>query len=150
MFDNQEAFINHVNLKIESSPAPVPITPKRFLVHDEIEVFPGSRGQDMKIRIRVWQGKDATPIVLVSQVNGNPHPRTIAIRVANWVNEAILRYPDTGFRYFEDGDVLSVPYLAQQLFEYFGNAHRLRLFKPETRTKDWAFLEHILGGPVER
>lgn len=147
MCDKQSSILEQPS---EQAPAPSLVPPKRHLVHDQIEEFPGSRGQDIRVRIRVWRGKDATPVVLVSQVKGHAHPRVLATRVANYIQEAILRYPDTGFFYFEDGEVMGNPYLAQQLFEYFGNTHRLRLFKPEARPKDWAYLEHVLRGPIER
>ena len=84
----------------------------------------------------------------MSQVQGGPHPGANASKLANYINEALLGYPETGFLYFEDGDVMGVPRLDQQLFEYFGNAYRLRLFRPETRPRNWAFLEHILGSAI--
>ena len=119
-------------------------------MHDEIELVTGTRGQDIKVRIRVWMGANATPVALVSQVKGQTHPRVLATRIANYIQEALLRHPETGFLYFEDGEVKGAPSLAHLQFEYFGNAHRLRLFKPVTRPREWEYFEYILNGPVER
>jgi hypothetical protein len=125
--------------------APKPLIPRRFLTDDIVEEFGKTR-----FRIRIWQGRDATPIVLVSQVPGGTHPRSHATQVANWINGAMLSFPDAGFLYFEDGVSHGQRYLAHLVFEYFGNEHRLRLFKPEPRPKDWSFFEHVIGSPVER
>jgi hypothetical protein len=122
--------------------------PKRFLIHDEVETFYGSRGQGISVRIRIWMGVNATPIVLIGQVNGQPHPRQIATRVANYIQESLLYYPENGFLYYEAGLGLSAG-LSQQVFEYFGHGQRLRLFRPETRHKSPDFLEYVLGEKIE-
>ena len=78
------------------------VPPKRFPVHDELASFPDSRGDQVEVRIRVWMGKNATPIALVSQV-GDVHPRQITLRVANYIQESILKFNGIGYLYFEWG-----------------------------------------------
>ncbi len=95
-------------------------------------------------------GKDATPIALVSQVFNGPHLRKFATQLANWINEALLQYPECGYLYFEDGVSVGQRFLCQQIFEYFGYTHRLRLFRPEVRPKDWAYLEFAVGEEIDR
>lgn len=145
--------IAEIDAKLAKAPARPLVMPKRFLTHDEIESFPGIRKDSIKaikVRIRVWQGKDATPIALVSQAPRQEHPRAIATQVANYINEAILHYPEAGYLYFEDAIVQGKPYLVQQRFEYFGHDLRLRLYRPSTQPKDWDFLEFAVGSKIER
>ncbi len=131
------------------------VMPKRFLVEDEISTFKG-----IAVRIRIWMGKEATTVALVSQIMGQMPPRQIATLVANHVNESMLCFPEYGFLYFEDayvqrqdplnGHVYTEHCVFQQIFEYFGHGGRLHLFKPETRQKEWEYLERCVGGPIER
>ncbi len=144
-------FYTALDKAIDDSSLPKRLDPeKRFLCHDEIEVFPGARAQDIKVRVRLWRGKYATPVALVSQVPGQCHPRQIATRVANYINESLLQYPSCGFLYYEDGATLGEQLLSQRIFEYFGHSHRLRLFKPETQPKAWDFMEFVVGEAIER
>jgi hypothetical protein len=129
-----------------SEPPPLP---KRSLFYDEIETFPQGKVCP-RFRIRIWAGKEATPIVLVTQTRNGPHPRSYATRIANYINEAVLRYPSCGFIFFEDGVVLGQPYLTHVDFEYFGHSLRLKLYRPTIRPRDWEYLEHVLGGKIER
>src|SRR5271166_2230497 len=127
------------------------VPPKRFLVHDELASFPDSRGDQVEVRIRVWMGKNATPIALVSQV-GDVHPRQIAIRVANYIQESILKFNGIGYLYFEWGKepatmtgIYSKPEfgLCQSFFEYFGHEQRLRMFRQSGQPKSLEHLQHI-------
>lgn len=143
--------------------------PTRFLTHDEIVTFPdggygvmkGHAVVERSVRLRVWQGKDATPVVLASE--GQPNPqfgsglRYITSRIANYANDAILRHPAVGMLYFEADTILPLrmnPVPAFELhavhFEFYGHARRLKMYRPERHPMEWERFEHLMGGPVER
>jgi hypothetical protein len=139
------------------------VPPKRFLVHDELASFPDLRGDQVEVRIRVWMGKNATPIALVSQV-GDVHPRQINFRVANYIQESILKFNGIGYLYFEWGkapatmtDICSKPEfeLCQSFFEYYGHDQRPRMYKPSRQPKSLEHLrslehlQHILGEKIQ-
>src|SRR5271166_6060411 len=103
---------------------------RRHLTFDEIEDWAGD-----KFRVRVWQGEFVSAVALISQVTRGVHPRVAVTNIANYVQEAILRYPPLGFSMFMDGQhpnpsVIPHNQLEYVSFEFFGCLHRLRLFKP--------------------
>jgi hypothetical protein len=133
------------------------VPPKRFLVHDELASFPDTRGDQVEVRIRVWMGKNATPIALVSQI-GQVHPRQIAVMVANHIQESLLKFRDIGYLYFEWGKapatmtgICSKPEfeLCQTVFQYYGHDQRLRMYKPCGQPKSLEHLRHILGEKIQ-
>lgn len=134
--------------------------PPRFLTDDEIIPFMSRHGAEYLYRIRVWRGKEATPIVLVT---GERNPKTgefmapslIRGKLANFVMGAILGFPESGMLYFDTRacpDGVEGGYsvkLTQVFFEFFGHSDRLRLFRPDDRITTWEFLETILDQKVE-
>ena len=130
------------------SGAAMKTSPKRFLVHDEIEEVADKHGNLHRFRVRIWRGENATPVVLVGAVDGGVHPWRMVNRLSNYVASAILGYPGPGMLYFEyGGDKI----LAQVYIEFFGPPERLRLFKPIDQRKMWEWFEdHVVGGPIDR
>jgi hypothetical protein len=128
--------------------------PPRFLIHDEIETIPDRRGRLHEFRLRIWRGKDATPVVLVSQLPGDStRPNNLVTKLANYVYASLLRYPREGMLYFADEqptEGFEGLELCQNHFEFFGHASRSRLFNPEFQAKEWRFLESVLNQKVER
>jgi hypothetical protein len=124
--------------------------PRRFLVDDDIMSF-ASYKRDHKVRMRAWFGKDAMPVVLVSQVDSDISPALNSTSIANQIFSHHLGYPDTGMLYFEDFAIPSGGRCLQQVyFEYVGCGLRRRLFKPIARVREWRYLEHIVGEKVEQ
>lgn len=128
----------------------VPVAVRRYCTFDEIETW-----GDGKYRIRIWQGPFADDVALISQIGRGLHPMHHMTEIANYIQEAILHYPVLGFSMFVDGtenkaSVVPLPRLEYVSFECFGCRHRLRLFKPALMTRDWPFLEALIGAKVDR
>lgn len=128
--------------------------PERFLTDDEVVEFP-VRGNDTPFRIRVWQGRDHCPFVVVSQVirpDGLwPGPSHATHKLANFVYSAVLTYPSYPMLYQEDEfDGNGVPILTCYGFELHGSFHRWRLHRPSRRVRTWHFVEYLLRQKVER
>ena len=129
--------------------------PDRHLITDEVVTMPDRWGQEIPFRVRIWEGAHATPLVIVSQYV-TPEvmwsgPSMMTCKLANFITSAMLGHPSCGMLYFEDEvDAEGNWHLCQCYFEYYGNAHRLRLFRPTRQPKPWEYAEYIIGGPVER
>jgi hypothetical protein len=124
--------------------------PRRFLVDDDIVVF-ASYKRDHKVRMRIWRGKDAITVVLVSQVDGDISPALNSTSIANKVFSHHLGYPDNGMLYFEDFEIPSGGRCLQQVyFEYIGCGLRRQLFKPIARVREWGHIEYVVGEKVEQ
>jgi hypothetical protein len=128
--------------------------PRRWLTHDEVERLAGGKGRHCDVRIRVWRGKDATPVVLASQVPGGVPPHWMPNRIANYAFVSLLGFPGDGMLYFADAVAAGATdgrrELTQSYFEFYGIMTRLKLFHPEVKPKEWDFLEAVLGQPIER
>jgi hypothetical protein len=127
----------------------------RHLITDEEVTVTDKFGTEVKLRVRIWQGRNATPVVLASPaVNDDGErysPYCVTCKLANYVLGAMLGHPTNMMLYFEDqvlGDGSNV--LEQVYFEFYGQAHRLKMYKPERRTIEWEQLEHTLEGLIER
>lgn len=133
------------------------VSKERFLTHDEIVEFVGRLGVEMKFRIRIWRGKDATSVALVSPVayeNGRmSYPGALTIKTANYINQAMAGFPESTVLYFEYDSPSREEYkptLSQIHFEYFGeHASRLMLYKPIWRATNKAYLEAMLGCKID-
>lgn len=114
----------------------------RHMTHDET-----FETDDTVLRIRIWQGEHATPIVLVSETDPDCESQWSASTVATYINEAILRHPLHGFLFFE---CIQQGQVGQVHFEYFGNVNRLRYFKPTFTHRSWEYIEDAIGEQIER
>ena len=119
---------------------------RRHLVMDEIEEIPDKRGNLHRFRVRVWRALQATPVVLVSQVDGGVAPQRLVNKLSNYVFSAILGYPEPGMLYFQHDTTDDE--LTQVFFEFFGNARRLRLYRPIDQLKSWLWLEYMVGETI--
>lgn len=126
--------------------------PPRFLTHDEIESIPSKRGALYQFRVRVWRGRDATPVVLVSQLPGGTQPHWMVIKLANYAQAVLAGYPQGGMLYFadEESHVAGRRDLTQSYFEFYGTISRLKLYRPYVMAKEWTFLEYLLDQKIER
>jgi hypothetical protein len=141
----------------------------RYLTHDETTTFPWDHGGeedkaphmiDREVRIRAWQGVDATAVVLAMYGGYDPEYGSgleyITSRVANYANSAILKHTANGMLYFEaerrDPAITSLPAfkLYAVHFDFYGQAHRLKMFKPEREPMEWPRFELLLGESVEQ
>ena len=122
--------------------------PTRFLTHDEQLTMPcKSAGKDLIYRIRVWQGKEETAIVLGSQLTDSAF--SLTSKVANYANEAILGFPWCGMLYFEDILCGGERTFSMVYFEHYGH-RRLRFQQPTKQERPWEMFEHVLNHKVER
>ena len=128
----------------------------RHLVTDETVTLFSKMGDELCFRVRIWRGLDATSLVLVSPTADaegfiGVSPDRLTVRMANYVLATMLGHPCHLMLYFEENIRPGEPgtALEQVHFEYFGQAHRLKMFKPIRRPTEWDRLEYILQSPVE-
>jgi hypothetical protein len=129
--------------------------PERHLVTDEVIELVDKFGTDMKFRVRIWRGSDATPVVLASPTpsdDGETYsPYCMTTKIANFVLGAMLGHPCHLMLYYEVQVFSEGNQVLEQIhFEYYGHAHRLKMYKPSRETIEWGRLEHFLQGAVER
>lgn len=117
---------------------------RRFLVHDEVE---GIDGYDY--RIRVWRGREASPVVLVSESEEFGITALNTNQAAWYITSAILRHCPEKMAYFED-EAITSQILSLVNFDYAGCEHRRRPFNPHRYELPWERFEKILGMSVDR
>lgn len=128
------------------------LNPRRFLIHDEVEEMTSADESIGVIpyRVRIWCHKDATPIVLVSEMKPWLGPDFMTGKMAWYVISAILNYMDDGnMAYFED-EPLSTKKLRMVTFDYAGCRHRRRPYNPKRNKWAWGDFVKLIGGPVDR
>ena len=127
----------------------------RHLVTDEPVILFDKRDTEMSFRVRIWRGKDATPIVLASAMKSDAgelcSPFLMSGKLANYILGPMLGHPESMMVYFEDQESSDgVRVLEQVCFEFYGNVHRLKMYRPTRTVKEWWRLESILCDRIKR
>ncbi len=106
------------------------------------------RTKESRFRLRIWRRAGSVPVVLVSQIEGQPTPSWATSRLANYVNQAYLGCGDCSYWECERPSC-EPPRLYVIFFEPVGRRDRVRLIKPITKRKYPYDIAALVGQEVE-